>query len=101
MGELCFRDFEAMQFGTIILKPDQSRVDSFPNMMIEDETYIPCKYDWSDLEEKVDYILGNFNELNEKINNNIRKLFKEQYTYENLCMHWYNIFNNLNNITKE
>ena len=39
MGELCFRDFEAMQFGTIILKPDQSRVDSFPNMMIEDETY--------------------------------------------------------------
>ena len=30
---------------------------------IEDETYIPCKYDWSDLEEKVDYILGNFNEL--------------------------------------
>jgi len=101
MGELCFRDFEAMQFGTIILKPDQSKVDSFPNMMIENETYIPCKYDWSDLEEKIDYILSNFNELNEKINNNIRKLFKEQYAYENLCMHWYNIFKNLNNITKE
>ena len=101
MGELCFRDFEAMQFGTIILKPDQFKVDSFPNMMIENETYIPCKYDWSDLEEKIDYILGNFDELNEKINNNIRKLFKEQYTYENLCMHWYNIFKNLNNISKE
>lgn len=101
MGELCFRDFEAMQFGTIILKPDQSKVDSFPNMMIEDETYIPCKYDWSDLEEKIDYILSNFDELNEKINFNIRKLFKDQYTYENLCTHWYNIFKNLNNVIKE
>ena len=101
MGELCFRDFEAMQFGTIILKPDQSKVDSFPNMMIEDETYIPCKYDWSDLEEKIDYILGNFNELNEKLNFNIRKLFKEQYTYETLCTYWYNIFKSLNNITKD
>ena len=101
MGELCFRDFEAMQFGTIILKPDQSKVDSYPNMMIEDETYIPCKYDWSDLEEKIDYILDNFNDLNDRINNNIRKIFKEQYTYENLCLHYYNLFSNLDTIKED
>ena len=98
MGELCFRDFEAMQFGTIILKPDQSKVDSIPNMMIKDKTYISCKYDWSDLEEKIDYALSNFTELNDKINNNIRELFLKTYTNENLCMHWYNIFSNLKNI---
>ena len=98
MGELCFRDFEGMQLGTIILKPDQSKVDSLPNMMIENETYIPCKYDWSDLEEKIDYILTNLKELNERLNFNIRKIFQEQYTHENLCLHWYNIFNNLNDI---
>jgi hypothetical protein len=101
MGELCFRDFESMQYGTIILKPSHKLVASTPNIMIDDETFIACKYDWSDLEEKIDYILSNFNELNEKINYNIRKAFSEQYTYENLCMHYYNIFKNLNNITQE
>ena len=65
------------------------------------ETFIPCKYDWSDLEEKIDYIMTNFNELNEKINLEVRKRFVEGYNYDKLCMHWYNIFNNLPDITHE
>ena len=101
MGELGFRDFEAMKFGTIILKPSHKLVNSEPNMMIDDETFIACKYDWSDLEEKIDYVLDNFNELNEKINFNIRSVFSVNYSYDKLCMHWYNIFKNLNNVTKE
>ena len=101
MGELGFRDFEAMQYGTIILKPSHKLVDSVPNMMIDDETFIACKYDWSDLEEKIDYVLSNFNEVNERINYNIRKSFTEKYAYENLCMHWYDMFSNLPNIKKE
>ena len=32
-----------------------------------EKPYIGCKYDWSDLEEKVDYIMSNFKELNENI----------------------------------
>ena len=100
MGELGFRDFEAMKYGTIILKPSHKLVDSVPNMMIDDETFIACNYDWSDLEEKIDYVLSNFDELNQKINNNIRTAFIEKYSYENLCMHWYNMFSNLPNISK-
>ena len=50
--------------GTIIIKPSHKKVDTIPNIMVDDETYIPCKYDWSDLEEKIDYIMTNFNELN-------------------------------------
>ena len=98
MGELGFRDFEAMQYGTIILKPSHKLVDSVPNMMIDDETFIACKYDFSDLEEKIDYVLSNFNEVNERINYNIRKSFTEQYSYENLCMYYYNMFSNLNGV---
>jgi len=101
MGELCFRDFEAIQFGTIILKPSQSKVDSIPNIMFDDVTYIPCKYDWSDLEEKIDYILTNFDELNEKILTNIRSMFKEKYTYENLCMYYYSLFSELEGVEAE
>ena len=98
MGELGFRDFEAMKYGTIILKPSHKLVDSIPNIMIDDKTFIACKYDWSDLEEKIDYILSNFEELNEQINFEIRKRFTEEYNYNKLCLHWYDIFKNLNNI---
>ena len=27
------------------------------------ETYIACKYDWSDLREKIDYVLSNYIEI--------------------------------------
>ena len=39
-GEICYRDFEAMQFGTLLVKPDQSKITTFPNPYIENETYI-------------------------------------------------------------
>ncbi len=99
-GELCFRDYEAMIMGTVLLKPNQSNIKTAPNMFIEGETYIGCNLDWSDLEEKIEYIINNFSELNEKLTTNIRQLALKEYSYENFCMHYYNIFNNLNNIEK-
>ena len=45
--------------------------------------------------------MTNFDELNEKINLEVRKRFVEGYNYDKLCMHWYNIFNNLPDITHE
>jgi len=100
MGEICFRDFECMQFGTIFIKPNQDLVHTIPNIYEDGKTYIGCKYDWSDLEEKIDYIMTNFDELNERINLELRKRFIEGYDYNRLCMHWYNIFKNLPNISK-
>ena len=44
--------------------------------------------------------MGNFSELNEKITTNIRQLALKEYSYENFCMHYYNIFNNLNSVKK-
>jgi len=101
MGEICFRDFECMQFGTIFIKPNHNLVHTIPNIYEDGKTYIGCKYDWSDLEEKVDYIMSNFKELNENINLELRKKFIEGYDYDKLCLHWYNIFNNLPNITND
>ena len=98
MGELCFRDFECMQFGTIILKPTMEKIITKPNIYLDNDTYISVNYDWSDLKEKIDYVLSNFNELNEKINNNIRDTFLSKYSYENLCLHWYDIFKNMSDV---
>jgi len=98
MGEFCFRDLEAMMFGTLVLKPSHKKVDTVPNLMIDDETFISCNYDWSDLEEKIDYVLSNFNNINDRIVSNIRRVYTNKFTPENLCMYYYNLFNDLTNV---
>jgi len=98
MGEICFRDFECMQYGTIFLKPNQDIVRTIPNIYIAGETYIDIEYDWSNLEERIDYVLSNFNVVNEMINTNVREKFMDGYDYDKLCLYWYNIFKNLNGV---
>ena len=98
MGEICFRDFECMQYGTIMLKPNQDLVKTIPDIYEPGKTFIDVKYDWSDLEEKIDYVLSNFDELNVEINENIRKKYIDGYDYDKLCLHWYNIFKNLSDV---
>ena len=100
MGEVCFRDFECMQFGTIIIKPSMDKINTVPNIYFDNDTYISVNHDWSNLNEKIDYVLSNFDELNERININIRSKFLENYNYKNLCMWWYNIFSDLSNIKR-
>ena len=89
-----------MQWGTIIVKPNMNMVKTKPNIFIEDETYISVKPDWSDLEKKTKKVLGNYDEYS-YIVNNFRQKFKEEYTLENLCLHWYNIFKDLPDIGEE
>ena len=93
-GEMAPRDIESAVFGSVLIKPDMSYINSKPFIYEDGETYIACKYDWSDVEEKIDYVLSNFDELNIEINENIRKKFTEGYDYDKLCLHWYNIFIN-------
>jgi len=98
MGEVCFRDFELMQYGTLMLKPDMSRIKTYPNPYIENETYIPVKADWSDLNEKVEEILGNYNNFHYIIEN-FRNTFKSLYTVDGVCMYWYDIFCKSDSVT--
>jgi hypothetical protein len=92
------RDVQAHQFGSILIKPNIDWVNTAPNMYIKDETYIACKDDFSDLEEKVDHVLSNFNELQPYLTENARKLLIEEYNPEKLVLHTYNIFKNLKGI---
>jgi hypothetical protein len=71
-----------------------------PNIYVEDESYISVNLDWSNLKEKTDKVLGNFKKYS-YIVNNFRERFQKEYTLEKLCLHWYNIFKNLDNIEEE
>jgi hypothetical protein len=89
MGEVCFRDFEIIQFGSIMIKPDMSNVITYPNIYIPYETYIPVKLDWSDLNEQIHYVLENYNECKD-IAENARRVMQSSFSIENLLMYWYN-----------
>jgi hypothetical protein len=95
MGELCFRDFEIIQFGSVMIKPDMSNIITNPNIYIPYETYIPCAVDYSDLIEKIKWIKDNRIQCNE-ITENAKKLMKELYTIENLLLYWYNMIKTFN-----
>jgi hypothetical protein len=98
MGEICFRDFEIIQYGSVMIKPDMSLINTYPNIYIPYETYIPCKLDWSDLEEKIDWVKSHPKECKDIINNS-RELMKKTFTIENLLLYWHNVLLTFNTIT--
>lgn len=57
-GEVCWRDFEAMFTGALLLKPDMGHIACYPDVFAPYETYIPIAWDLSDFDEKLDYYLG-------------------------------------------
>ncbi len=58
-GEICFRDFEAVLRGCLLIKPDMGHLESRPDIYVADETYVPVQWEFSDLAEKCRYYLEN------------------------------------------
>jgi hypothetical protein len=73
-GEVCWRDFEAILAGSLLIKPDMSHLVTKPNIYIPYETYVPINWDYSDLEEKCIYYIENQKERY-KITSNARAVW--------------------------
>lgn len=58
MGEYCYRDYEAIFNLSAIIKPDVSHVKTLVNYFEPYVNYVPCKNDYSDIEEKINMILS-------------------------------------------
>jgi len=58
-GELCFRDFEAVNQGALLLKPDVSHLETWPDVFIDKKCYVSLKWDGSDVAEKAEYYWHN------------------------------------------
>ncbi len=56
-GEVCYRDYEAVIFGCLLIKPVMSHAEVYPDIFRPYETYVPVAWDYSDLEEKINYYL--------------------------------------------
>lgn len=56
-GESCWRDFEAVCYNCLLVKPSMSHLKTEPNIFIEGKTYVPVRWDFSDLDEKCRYYL--------------------------------------------
>jgi len=65
LGEACYRDFEAIYMGSVLIKPDTSYVKGTQDIYQNNKYYIPCKLDFSDLQEKVDWVKKNWRNLTE------------------------------------
>jgi hypothetical protein len=50
-GEICWRDFEAVLMGSLLVKPDMGHVRTEPDIFVPGETYVPVRWDFSDLAE--------------------------------------------------
>jgi hypothetical protein len=56
-GEICWRDFESILCGALLVKPDMTHVETIPDIFKPFETYVPVRWDYSDLEERCSYYL--------------------------------------------
>jgi hypothetical protein len=73
-GEVCFRDFEAIIAGSLLLKPDMSHLKTWPDVYIPYETYVPLNWDGTDIKVKTETYLAD-----EKERSRIARNAWEQY----------------------
>ncbi len=50
-GELCWRDFETIVMGSLLVKPDMAHIRTEPDLFEAGVTYAPVRWDFSDLAE--------------------------------------------------
>lgn len=56
-GEICWRDFEAVLWGSLMVKPRMDAISTRPDIFVPFETYVPVEWDLSDLSEQCRYYL--------------------------------------------
>jgi len=93
-GEVCWRDFEAMFTGSLLLKPDMSHLDCYPEIFIPNETYVPLAWDLSDFEDKVSHYLMHPQER-ARITRNAFELLKQYFKKQQFLEDIYPLFNRL------
>jgi hypothetical protein len=75
-GEICFRDFEAILYGSALMKPNMSHLDTWPDVYTPYETYIPVSWDGDDVIPKAQEYLSKPEEC-ARIAENARKVWAD------------------------
>lgn len=78
-GEVCFRDYEAVACGCLLVKPSMEHIATSPDIFVPGETYVPVKWDFSDLIPVIQECLAN-PEKSARIAANARRVLIDYYT---------------------
>ena len=55
-GEICGRDFEAFVYGAALIKTDMSHLSTYPEIYIQNETYLSIDWDFSNFNSVIDMV---------------------------------------------
>ncbi len=58
LGEITLRDFEIFMSGALLLKPDMSEIETWPDFFRDGATMIAHRWDLGDLEDKIEMMLS-------------------------------------------
>ena len=58
-GEVCFRDFEAVANGCLLIKPAMDHIETWPDIYINSKTYVPVDWDGNDLVQTINDVSKN------------------------------------------
>lgn len=58
-GEVCFRDFEAVLNGGLLIKPNMDHIDTWPNIYKNLETYVAIDWDGHNLDDALNNATNN------------------------------------------
>ena len=59
-GEINNRDFEAFIYGNLLVKPSVEHLETYPKFFEEGKTYLPYKWDLSDMKEVITEAIENY-----------------------------------------
>lgn len=76
-GEICYREFEAFLFQSLVIKPNMDHLETFPNVFIKDKTYISLDWDLSNLKEITEYYLNHPEEAHKIVGHAYKHYLKE------------------------
>jgi hypothetical protein len=68
-GEVCYRDYEVIASGALLVKPSMAHLKTCPNIYVEGKTYVAISWDTHDLAEICRYYLAHPEEANEIVHN--------------------------------
>lgn len=75
VGEITLRDFEIIICGAVLVKPDMSHLETWPELFVDGRTCVTHKWDLSDFNQKLDKLLAD-KDLSAELINNAQKVYR-------------------------
>jgi hypothetical protein len=61
-GEVCFRDFETVLNGALLIKPDMSHLETWPDIYVNSKTYLPVDWDGNGIADIIHNVSQNISQ---------------------------------------